>query len=152
MPFRTAGLLAALVILTACTIQQTVNPVVGGKPESICVIEDPAVREGFLDEYKRSLESLGIVVQVLPEGSAIDACDITSTYTARWSWDLTIYLSYAEINVYDTGELAGSALYDATGGSGRTDKFIDAEPKIRELVSQLFADGESVVVDPGQSE
>ncbi len=36
------------------------------------------------------------------------------------------------------GQAVGKALYDATGGGGRMDKFIDAEPKIRELVNELF--------------
>ena len=49
-----------------------------------------------------------------------------------------MYLSFVEIEVFQDGQATGKALYDATKGSGRTDKFIDAEPKIRELVNELF--------------
>jgi hypothetical protein len=47
-------------------------------------------------------------------------------------------MSYAKIVVFHEGAQTGEALYDATKGGGRLDKFIDAEPKIRELVEQLF--------------
>ena len=54
------------------------------------------------------------------------------------SWDLTIFMSYANIRVYKNGVLEGEALYDATGGGLTLSKFIDAETKVRELVNQLF--------------
>jgi hypothetical protein len=40
--------------------------------------------------------------------------------------------------VYRNGEVVGRALYDAVGGGGRLDKFINATTKINELVDQLF--------------
>lgn len=33
---------------------------------------------------------------MLPEGTVADSCPVTSIYVARWSWDLAIYMSYAE--------------------------------------------------------
>ena len=74
----------------------------------------------------------------MPGGTPADACTLSSTYIARWSWDVTIYLAYASIEVYRDGDLAGRALYDSRGGRVNPGKFIDAEPKIRELVSELF--------------
>jgi len=47
-------------------------------------------------------------------------------------------MKYAEIKVYRNAALAGEAIYDATWGGGRLDKFINAEKKIRELVEALF--------------
>ena len=151
-PCRIAVLAVTLIAASGCSIQQTVNPVAGDVPGELCVIENPAVREGFLPEYRRALEAKGIAVRVLPETASIKDCPLTSTYVARWSWDLTIYMSYVEINVFEGGALAGKALYDATKGGGRMDKFIDAEPKIRELVSQLFPAGDSIVIDPGTTQ
>ena len=75
---------------------------------------------------------------MLPTGTALEACTVTFTYIARWSWDITIYMSYARIKVFINGQLAGQALYDSRRGGGNMDKFIDAEPKIRKLVSELF--------------
>lgn len=65
-------------------------------------------------------------------------CSLTSTYIARWRWDLALYMAYAKIDVYRDGRPVGQALYDALMGGGRLDKFIDAEQKIRELVDSLF--------------
>ena len=142
--------IAVLISISGCSIQQTVNPVAGSAPGELCIIENPDVREGFLPEMRAAIEDRGIDVRLLPATASIEDCDMTSTYVARWSWDMTIYMAYAEINVYESGELAGNALYDATSGGGRMDKFIDAEPKIRELVSQLFPAGGSTVIDPGE--
>ena len=54
-------------------------------------------------------------------------------------------MSYAEIRVYRDGVLDGEAVCDATSGSGRLDKWIDAEPKIRELVEELMRQGQATI-------
>jgi hypothetical protein len=51
---------------------------------------------------------------------------------------MALYMRYAEIKVYRSAALVGEAVYDATWGGGRLDKFISAENKIRELVDELF--------------
>jgi len=128
----------ALSLLSACSITQTIDPVSQLGTNEVCIIENPPVREGFLVELQRNLRSKGADVRVIDPGASVAACPVVVTYLARWSWDLTIYMSYAEIVVYEDGARAGRALYDATKGGGRLDKFVDAEPKIRELVDQLF--------------
>lgn len=75
---------------------------------------------------------------MVTESSVPESCEWTSTYVARWSWDLALYMSYAEIKVFHKGSLDGEAKYDSTKGSANMGKFIDAEPKIRELVNQLM--------------
>jgi hypothetical protein len=77
-------------------------------------------------------------VMPVPAGASVNDCATVSTYIGRWSWDLTIYMSYARILVFHDSNQSGEAVYDATKGGGRLDKFVDAEPKIRELVEQLF--------------
>lgn len=67
-------------------------------------------------------------------------CKVSSTYMARWSWDLAIYMSYAKINVYEDSKLVGSAMYDSTGGGGRVfDKFGNASTMIKSLVHELYS-------------
>jgi hypothetical protein len=56
-------------------------------------------------------------------------------------------MSYSKIVVYSNGAKVGEAIYDATRGGGRLDKFIDAEPKIRELVEQLFPPREYAIIE-----
>lgn len=131
-------LVFASVALVSCTITQKVDPVTQPPAAEVCIIEDPAVREGFLEEYKAALNTLGYEVRLLPKGTSLDACPVTSTYLAKWSWDVTIYMSYVRLEVFVDGRPAGKAVYDATRGGGNMKKFIDAEPKIRELVAELF--------------
>jgi len=137
---RAAIVASSSFALVACTISQNVVPVQSGVAAvaSVCIIEDPAVRAGFVEEFRRVLTERAYEVKMLPPGASTTACPIVSTYVARWSWDLTIYLSYARILVFDHGVQAGEAIYDARKGGGRLDKFINAEPKIRELVEELF--------------
>jgi len=53
--------------------------------------------------------------------------------------------------VYRGVALFGLAVYDATWGGGRPDKFINAENKIHELVDQLFSTGKSPLLTPTPS-
>lgn len=124
--------------LGACTITQEVKPATVAADAEVCVIENEDVREGFLTELQESLSANGYRYRMLPASATTSDCPITLTYVARWSWDLTIYMAYARLQVFDNGQPAGDAVYDATQGGGNMSKFIDAEPKIRELVTQLL--------------
>ena len=128
-------LVAALI--SACTIVQTIEPAEIDSNAKICIVENPTVREGFLQELKKVLGELNIDYIVTDNSGARD-CKWELSYVARWSWEYALYLSYAEISVFKHGSLDGRAYYDSTGGYERLDKFIDAEPKIRELVLALI--------------
>ena len=127
--------------LAGCAIHQTVRPVEAIADRQICVIENPAVRAGFVEAYKRSLTGKGYEVRQLPANSPITGCGITSTYSANWRWDLAMYMAYAEIRVFSDGKQVGDAKYDSMGGGANMNKFIDADRKIQELVDQLFPGG-----------
>ena len=135
------GILMLVLVVTAtgCTILQEVKPT--GFPEgaTLCILENNSVRAGFLREYRKTLAKFRIGHRVVSEyGLPPETCEWTSTYTGRWSWDLALYMSFAEIKVFRNNVLNGQALYDASEGSGNLGKFIIAEAKIRELVTQLF--------------
>lgn len=139
---KTGLALAALFLSTGCgSIRQETKPVSISASErrEICVIEDPSVREDFLEAYKTDLSQKGFTVRVLPKATPVAACPVTSTYEANWRWDLALYLVYANLKVYRSGRLEGQALYDATGAKLRTDKFVDASKKLQELTDQLFS-------------
>ncbi|MFJ5444702.1 Sbal_3080 family lipoprotein [Methylobacillus methanolivorans] len=127
-----------MINLTACAIHQKVKPVEVLQEKEVCIIENPAVRAGFLDTYKQSLMSKGYHPRQLPASSSLTTCPISSTYTANWRWDLALYMEYAEIKVYEQAKPIGEATYNSRNGGASLGKFIDAEKKIRELVDQLF--------------
>lgn len=124
--------------LSGCAITQTVKPVERFESKEVCIIENLAVRPGFLDTYKRVLSEKGYLVRQLPPGANFEDCPITSTYTANWRWDLALYMAFADIRVYNKGQQTGQALYDALSGGANMGKFIKGEVKIAELVDQLF--------------
>ena len=132
-------LLVALA-LVACSIKQNVRPVTPADlaTREICIRENKTVREGFLEAYRQALESKGFSVRMLDPDAGIRACPLLTTYTANWRWDLALYMAYAELTVFRDGNEIGKATYDALMGGGRMDKFIKADEKVRELVSQLF--------------
>ncbi|QYK04861.1 Sbal_3080 family lipoprotein [Shewanella zhangzhouensis] len=135
----------AMGALSACTIKQHVDPINLDTQAAICIVENPDVREGFLLEMEKVLREKQINYRVVKELDARDGCEWTATYTASWAWDLALYLVYAEIKVFHEGKLDGEAIYDARMGGANMGKFIDAEPKIRELVEQLLARKQSAV-------
>ena len=137
--FKKAAVVVLAAAMSACSIQQAIVPAEVGPDIVVCIIENRDVRRGFLREYRSALSAKGIASKMVEEYADIPrSCEWTSTYLGRWSWDLALYLAYAEIKVFRNDNLIGEATYDATGGDYRLDKWIDAEVKIRELVDQLF--------------
>lgn len=127
--------------LSACASRQTINPVNEQIDNKICVIENPDVRHNFLRSYKQALSDKGFDVDQKPASSSTKVCDVSSTYSARWSWDLALYMIEAQIRIYKEGALVGEANYDSRMSGINPDKFINADEKIRELVTKLFPAG-----------
>lgn len=125
-------------LLSGCSITQKIDPVPKLSSAEICIIENPDVREGFIETYRRVLESKNFQIKMLRSSATPRDCHQTSTYTANWRWDLLFYLAFVDINVFADGKSIGRAIYDSLGGSGNMAKFINAEKKITELVDQLF--------------
>ena len=136
--FRRKAAFLLLFVLFGCSIRQEIRPVSNIKTEEICIIEAPAVRAGFIKIYKEILQKMGYSYKIVSSNSSFNVCKVTSTYYALWSWDLALYMSFAEIKVYNDGRLVGEAIYDSRGGGLNPNKFIKGENKIRELVMELF--------------
>ena len=134
---------ALFIILTSCTITQTVDKVkisTVAKQSNICVINHPSTRDSFQTSLTRAIKRKGYKTEVVNQVQDFN-CPMYVTYVGKWSWDLTTYMSYADIKVFDgSNQQLGHAHYDATskflvGFS----KFINADDKINELVDELFS-------------
>lgn len=135
-----AALLACAV--AGCAIRSDVQPVGFGRVDSVCIERNDAVlMEGFLPALVKQIEARGVATEVYAGAPPAD-CRHRVTYTANWSWDMAMYLTYAQINVYDGvregAPRIGGAVYDATAGGANLGKFGDTESKIAPLVEQLF--------------
>jgi hypothetical protein len=99
----------------------------------ICIIENTRVKNDFLEPYRSALLARGYEVEVFPKTPPSSQCPLTTRYVAYWSWDLVLYLQYAELRVYRDGKPAGRAEFRA-----RSSRFIDTEATVKQLVDQLF--------------
>lgn len=125
-------------LLSACAINKKIEPVTQTGIESVCIKENPAVAmDAFEPLLQRLIEEQGIKTDVYTEEKP-SVCRVNVEYTARWRWDLAMYLFYAEIRVFDRSGQIGLAEYDAMMGGGNLGKFGTTEEKIAPLVKQLF--------------
>lgn len=124
-----------------CAITQEVTPVKLGQPtQDLCLVRNSeVVQDGFHGVYVQVLERKGFRVRTLPDKSPVDACSFLSTYEAIYRWDMAIYLARADLRVFAEGKEAGRAVYDSLSGGANMNKFIRTEPKLTELVDQLFS-------------
>ncbi|MDQ0669178.1 MULTISPECIES: Sbal_3080 family lipoprotein [Pseudomonas] len=133
-------LIAMTLTITGCSIKQTVAPATlsNDQPPEICLIPAEGLRAGFNTTYTAQLRSKGFQTREVAAGSPPSVCTLSTTYIGKWTWDMALYMYYADIRVYEQGRQVGQAEYDASWGGGRLDKFIDAQNKIIELTDQLF--------------
>ncbi|MEW6707830.1 MAG: Sbal_3080 family lipoprotein [Pseudomonadota bacterium] len=137
---RLCAALAALAV-TGCAITQEVSPVKLAQPaQELCLVRNSeVVQDGFHDVYAGVLERKGFRVRSLPDKTPADACPLLGTYEAIYRWDMAIYLARADLRVFSEGKEVGRAVYDSLSGGANMNKFIRTEPKLTELVDQLFA-------------
>ena len=88
--------------------------------------------------YVRVLEKKGFNVRTLPDKSPTTSCPLVGTYEAIYRWDMAIYLARVDLRMWADGKEAGRAVYDSLSGGANMNKFIRTEPKLTELVDQLF--------------
>lgn len=136
--FRIFSALACVLVLSACAISQNVRPVALSSASEVCVIRNSDVRPDFLTAIERNIRERGHAVRVLEPGSSSNDCPTVMTYTANWTWDMTMYLVYARMDIFQNGVPAGEAEYNARGGGYNMGKYISADEKVAELVAELF--------------
>ena len=131
------GTVCSALLLTGCSIKQEVRSAKNLQSKEVCIVKNEKVRESFLESYTNALEKKNYNVKVMDLHAARE-CKVKSTYTANWLWDLALYMAYTKITVYKDNDIAGEAVYDSLAGGGNMSKFINADNKIHELVSELY--------------
>lgn len=128
---------AAAITLSGCAIDTSVSPV-ASHPDRVCLVQnDDVLMNGFHAELARQIEAHGIQVDSV-DGTIPQNCHYVVKYTAKWKWDVAMYLQYAQIDVYHDKDLAGRAIYDARSGGLNMNKFGPTAEKIKPLVVELF--------------
>lgn len=137
-------LLAALILLSACTITREVRPVQSKIPQgaTICIEENPRVIEPkILGVIERSLFRNGFIAEIHSKNP--EYCKFRITYTAFQKWDVSTFLSEATIRLYESTKLIGSAEYRIPagifgGGGANPKKWASTESKIAPLLDELL--------------
>ncbi len=130
----------AVATLSGCSITQEVTPSgLDQRAQELCLVRNSeVVQDGFHDVYQRVLEKNGFKVRWLPDKSPVTSCPLVGTYEVIYRWDLAIYLARADLRIFSDGKEAGRAVYDSLSGGANLGKFIQTEPKLTELIDQLF--------------
>jgi hypothetical protein len=146
--------LGSSAFLTGCTINQQIKPL-EQRPQQVCIVNNTAVKEGVLDALNEGFENHGLTPRVIPgvytkqfnvwhpswQIQQTEGCDAMVLYVANWTWDLALYMYYANIWMTSpdgTLELA-RAMYDSSHGSVSPAKFINGHDKIIELVNAMLS-------------
>ena len=133
-------ILILVAALSACTIKQEVTPVSVASIQELCLRENPEIAQAaFEPALIRQIESRGVVVRSIGPREGWGECQHLATYTARWQWDIALYLSFVDITVSRRdGNVVGRANYNTTQGGLNLDKFGKTEDKLAVLVARLF--------------
>ena len=134
--------LAALSLLSVagCTITTHVDPIPPSTIPSLCIADNPKVfSKQFLPTMQAQLARRGIATTVY-EGTPPAGCTMHVEWEAHWSWDMALYLEYADIKVYDGDALVGRATYDARNAEATFAKFGRGDEKLGKLLDQLLRD------------
>ncbi|MGB7540397.1 MAG: Sbal_3080 family lipoprotein, partial [Burkholderiales bacterium] len=139
------------IFLTGCTTVQQITKLDAGKVSNVCIVEHKEVRETVLETIEEGLTRHGVKYRVIPGSYVIkdnrwiptfqseqaSDCDAVLFYVANWTWDITMYMHFANIwmTTPDRKMRLGNASYDARAS---LNKFINAHDKLIELVDGIF--------------
>jgi hypothetical protein len=142
------------ITVSGCAARQEISQFKGELPKNLCIAKHEEIKPGVITALQDGFKHHSIKTTVIdgtyiekhgmwnPEINIADAkdCDGIVFYTARWNWDLALYMSYANIWVTDPAmaQKVAQATYTTRHG---LDKFINARKKIMELVDSMVAAG-----------
>lgn len=108
--------------------------------DHICIQENPRVQVGdFVSVMQEGFQKHGITSQLYKEDTPAK-CQYTSTYTARRTWDMAMYMTDAQIDVLRDDRQIASANYHLKGKGGfALNKWQGTRSKILPVIDQLLA-------------
>ncbi len=153
---RHLAFLPAALALSACTsiTVQALDPALN--VQHVCIQENKAVIiDDFVEYLQDDFARYGITTEVIGNQRPRH-CEYVLSYTARRSWDITPYMSTADLTLTRGGQRVGSANYYLKGKGGfALTKFASTESKLDNVVDQLLANYDQKaleVVEPEQAD
>jgi hypothetical protein len=140
MKIRLASLCFLSLILTGCT-SITVLPVDRALAlKHVCIQDNPKVTlSGFVPMLQEGFSRHGISTEVISGITSPAQCEYVLTYTALRSWDLTVYLTEAELRLEKEGKMVASAVYHLKGKGGLSlVKWAGVKSKMDPVIDELL--------------
>ena len=95
--------------------------------------------DGLDEELVSQIREMGFQSEAYVDTRPADSTHYLM-YTANWSWDMAMWLTYFSATLYDGETLLGEVEYDARRAGGRLSKFGKTANKIRPLLRELLKD------------
>lgn len=127
-------------VVAGCT-SVTVRPVdKTAELKHLCIQDNPKVIvSDFVTVVRDGFDRHGISTEIV-SGVAPPTCEYLLTYTALRSWDVTPYLSHAELRIEHKGRQVGYAEYHLKGKGGfDLTKWAGTKSKIDPVIDELLA-------------
>lgn len=126
-------------VLASCTSVQVQPLAAGTQVGLICIKKNPQVKvDDLVMVLQRHIDAHGIASRVF-EGDRPADCHYVLTYTALRSWDMSPYLSRAELWLQKDGKGVAYAEYHLRGKGGLDlTKWKSTEAKIGPVIDQLL--------------
>lgn len=126
------------IVLSGCISLNTTKATNIGSKE-ICIVDNPAVWQDFRDAYARRIQAKGYKTQIVKEATA---CQFTTTYAATYGYHWGLFLSTAELKIFNGEVQIGQASYRAPWGNPL--KHGSFENKVESMVDQLLPQASSL--------
>ena len=143
----------AALALSACTsiTVQPVDPALN--VQHVCIQENTAVIiDDFIEYLQDDFARYGITTEVIGNQRPRH-CEYVLSYTARRSWDMTPYMSTADLTLTRNGYRVGNANYYLKGKGGfALTKYASTESKLDNVVDQLLANYKESPLEPVEPE
>jgi len=143
---RASSLAVAVVLLAACTtvgvdpskleIVEDVDPLPRIHVQRVCVEVNTGVKQSFTDGLFETLGEFEFTTGS-KQTAFNNECRFWMRYGATWT-GFPEYLATARFEVYEDRSRIGRAVYDATGGGSRLDRYGSATEKVKPLLNALF--------------
>ena len=133
--------LVVVCLLTACTSIQVKNVDRALNVQNVCIEDNPKVLvTDFVIVVRNGFQRHGIATEVY-KGPRPEHCEFMLTYTALRSWDISAYLSHAELRLYKGMQLVAEAEYHLRGKGGFAfTKFEGTRKKMTPVIDRLLVD------------
>lgn len=145
-------ILLLFLLVGGCAARQDISQFAPSNiPQNACIAKHDAVRAGVLKALQDGFRKHGVQTRVIqatytqkhglwqPQVSLdqLNECDVIVFYVANWTWDIAMYMYFANIWITDPGmnNKVAQATYKAGAGPS---KWRIARKKIIELVDKLF--------------